>query len=55
MLLDSQDARVLCYLIHRCACFVLLDSQGARVLSCSVCHLTGVGLILTGEKRSTHR
>jgi len=38
-----------------CAYFVLLDSQGARVLSCSVCHLTGVGMILTGENRSTHR
>jgi hypothetical protein len=44
VLLGSQDAR-----------FMLLDSQDAGVLCCSLCHLTGVGTILTGENRSTHR
>jgi hypothetical protein len=66
LLLDSHDARVLCCWVHGmrmfcaarftgCACLVLLDSQDARVLCCSVCHLTGVGVILIGENRSTHR
>ena len=66
VLLDSHHVRVLCCWIHMmrvfcaagfmgCACFVLLDSQDARILCYSLCHLTGVDMILTGENRSTHR